>query len=78
MIVSDAAGPQEIVNDSTGIKVPMRSPEQYIHDYAEAVVTLSGDARLRERLGKAARQRMVEHHDWSAITQQVLRVYEQL
>jgi glycosyltransferase involved in cell wall biosynthesis len=78
VIVSDVAGPREIVADSVGIKVPVRDPEQYIHDYAEAIVALAEDARLRTCLGDRARRHILEHHDWDTITRQVLHIYESL
>jgi glycosyltransferase involved in cell wall biosynthesis len=78
VIVSDVAGPREIVADSVGIKVPMRDPEQYIHDYAEVIVTLAADARLRLTFSERARRHILKHHDWGVITRQVLGIYDQL
>lgn len=77
-LVSDVAGPREIVSESTGVKVPMHDPRQYIGEYAEAMVGLANDPARRSRLGQAARQRILTYHDWTKISQQLLSVYEQV
>ncbi len=74
--VSDVAGPHEIVPEGCGLKVPLREPEQYIGEFADALTALARSPRLRAELGKAARCRVLAHHDWDAITGQVLRIYE--
>jgi glycosyltransferase involved in cell wall biosynthesis len=77
-VVSDVAGPHEIVAEGTGVKVPMCEPEQYIGDYADAIVTLAGNPALRCKLGAAARQHIVEHHDWQQIAARLLKIYASL
>ena len=78
VITSDINGPKEIVGESAGIKIPMRLPEQYIHEFAEAIVTLERDSSLRTELGRQARRHVVEHHDWGRIQQRLLDIYERL
>jgi glycosyltransferase involved in cell wall biosynthesis len=78
IVASDAAGPREILTDGTGITVPLRNPEQFIREFADGIVTLSNDSRLRDKLGVAARARVIEHHNWESISQQLLKVYEEL
>jgi glycosyltransferase involved in cell wall biosynthesis len=76
VLVSDVGGPREMVTPATGIKIPVRDPEQYIHDYAEALVGLAGNARQRAELGQAARRRILAEHDWQRIGAQIRRIYE--
>ncbi len=76
VVVSDVAGPREIVAEGTGVKVPMCEPEQYITDYADAIVTLAGNPVLRCKLGAAARQHIVKNHDWRSISARLLEIYD--
>ena len=76
VLVSDTAGPQEIVADGTGIKIPLTNPEQYVNDYAAALVRLGGDVALRRQLGDRAREHILTHHDWERIAQQLLAIYQ--
>jgi glycosyltransferase involved in cell wall biosynthesis len=78
VVVSDVAGAREIVVDGTGIKIRLDNPDQYISAFAEALVTVARDKALRLGLGRAARSRILAHHDWNAIGRQVLRIYERL
>jgi len=78
VVVSDVAGPREIVAEGTGVKVPMCEPEQYIRDYAAAIVALAGDPALRCKLGTAARHHIVKHHDWQQIAARLLEIYGSL
>jgi len=78
VVVSDVAGPHEIVSESTGIKVPIVEPEQFINDYADAIVALAADPGLRCQLGRSAREHIVAHHDWRRIADNLLDIYERL
>ena len=78
VLVSDTAGPQEIVAEGTGLKVALTNPEQYVSDYAAALVRLAGDAPLRRQLGARAREHILQHHDWERIGQQLLDIYHHL
>lgn len=78
VLVSDVGGAREIVVRGTGLKVPLRNPDQYIGEFAEALNSLARDKVLRLGLGKAARSRILTHHDWNTIGGQVLRIYEHL
>jgi glycosyltransferase involved in cell wall biosynthesis len=78
VVASDVAGPREIVADGTGLKVPLRDPKQYIAEFSEALVALARDAVLRLGLGRAARDHILNHHDWHSIAGSLLQVYERL
>ena len=47
-------------------------------DFAEAVVSLSGDPLRRQRLGDSARALVLEHYDWRHIVPRLERVYATL
>lgn len=74
-VVVDYSAPPEIV-DKTGIKVKVsdwncHSSFNYkgalvsIPDFADAMITLYQDDKLRRRLGRLAHKRAVEKYDWS-------------
>ena len=76
VIVSDCNGPGEIVNDAIGLKVPVRRPEQFIYDYARAIVELARNPDLRMTFAQRARRNVVLNHDWGKIGEQLLTIYE--
>jgi glycosyltransferase involved in cell wall biosynthesis len=78
VVTSNASGPQQIVAECTGMKVPISSPEQYIQEYAEVIKRLATDRDLREDLGQRARQHVLSNHDWDMISRQLLRIYSNL
>ncbi|MEY2560091.1 MAG: hypothetical protein QOG51_506, partial [Verrucomicrobiota bacterium] len=57
VIVSDLGGPKELVEDgTTGIITKALDAD----DFARAIERLSGDAKMRTRMGEQARQRVVD------------------
>lgn len=47
-------------------------------DFVEATLRLLGDARLRERIGEAARRKVLARYSWQAQVIKMERVYEEL
>lgn len=45
-----------------------------IHDIADYLLQLMRDAPLRQRMGEAGRQRVVEHYDYRIVAQQLLDI----
>jgi glycosyltransferase involved in cell wall biosynthesis len=74
-LVTDASGPQEIVADGTGIRIPQIDPEQYVRDYSAALLRLARDRELCEELGRRARQHILAVHDWERIGGALLGIY---
>ena len=75
-LVSDINGPGEIVADDCGVKVPLESPEQCIRQLADELVALIDDPQRRTELGGRARERMIAHHDWRRIQEELTTVYD--
>jgi L-malate glycosyltransferase len=62
VVVSDVGGLPEIVEDGrTGLVVPREDA----HNLAEAISRLVADPALRQRLGRAGRERVLEYYQWS-------------
>ena len=59
-------GPDVLVTEETGLKVPATDPEQAEHDLSGALSRLARDTDLRGRMGEAARRRVEEVFNWEA------------
>jgi glycogen synthase len=89
-VVASAVGgiPEVVVNGETGLLVPVplraddpmtpADPDQFERDLAVAVNRLMADATLREKMGRAGRQRAVEQFSWSSIADQTVDLYRSL
>jgi glycosyltransferase involved in cell wall biosynthesis len=64
LIVSDIGGPGAAVDDSCGIRIQARSPEQYATDIAAAITRLVNDQEVRLDLGEGARRRVADIALW--------------
>jgi starch synthase len=89
-VVASAVGgiPEVVVDGETGalVPVPLRpdepmspvDPDRFERDLAAAVNRLMADASLRESMGRAGRQRAIEHFSWSSIADQTVDLYRSL
>lgn len=78
VICLDLGGPALQVTSETGIKVPAISPEQAVHDLAEALERLASDPSLRTRMAQAARQRVREQFYWETKGEHLAAIYAQV
>ena len=75
VIVSDAGGLPENVEDGvTGFVVPRRDPDAM----AEKIIMLAKDPELRQRMGKAGRERALKMYDINAQVKQFIALYQGL
>ena len=74
-VVSDAPGNPDVVRDGeSGLCVPRED----VRALAEAIARLVADAGLRERLGRAARHRVLECFDIARVVDAYLACFEEL
>jgi glycosyltransferase involved in cell wall biosynthesis len=59
-------GPDVLLTEETGLKVPAQAPDQAERDLSDAISRLARDPDLRIRMGEAARRRVNEVFDWEA------------
>jgi starch synthase len=89
VVASAVGGIKEVVVDGeTGFLVSLeqmtespfeaRDPEKFARDLARRVNELMRDPQLRERFGKAGRERVEQHFGWSAIAQKTKALYASL
>jgi glycosyltransferase involved in cell wall biosynthesis len=77
VLVSDINGPGEIVQAGVGLKIPLQTPDVFISEYADQLVTLIESPNVRAELGNAARQHVVKHHDWNDIQARLVEIYDE-
>lgn len=75
-IVIAAGGPQEIVTDDCGFRIPAGSPEQVARAICAAVVRLWQNPRLPATMGAAAHARIAEHYSEANYLDTINGVYE--
>ncbi len=86
-VVATAVGgiPEVVVPEETGLLVDPglrpgtfepTDPARFARDLADAINRLAADPGLRERFGKAGRQRVLDHFSWDAIAQTTLAMYQ--
>lgn len=89
-VVASAVGgiPEIVVDGTTGTLVPLdaddsgnfepRDPAAFSAALADAVNALLRDAEVRERMGRASRERVLERFSWSAIAARTMEFYREL
>lgn len=72
VVASDISGINDVImNGKNGLLIPAGNPEAL----ADAVLTVLNDENLRGRLGRNARQLMVERYSWNIVTNKIEKVY---
>lgn len=66
VVCLDWAGPGEMVDSQSGIRIPVLTPEQTVSAFATALVQLQRQPGLRASLASAARARVEALFRWSA------------
>lgn len=75
MVASRLGGLPEVVRDGeTGFLVTPGDVDE-LHD---RIATLLGDPALAARMGRAARERALEHFTWKACAHRCLEAYDEL
>lgn len=78
MIVADRGGPGYVVDDATGIRVPVRDPGSFADEIAAAIRRLAGSPELVTAMGKAARKKIDREFLWNAKIEKLEQVYDQV
>ncbi|MBB4735242.1 starch synthase [Micrococcus cohnii] len=87
-VVASAVGgiPEVVLHEDTGLLVPMEQHDDatgtpvdeaaFVADFAAALTRVLEDPELATRMGRAGRERAVEHFSWETIADRTLEVYE--
>lgn len=74
-VATNVEGNSELINDGeTGLLVPPQNPKIL----SAAIINLLDDEKLRQKLGKNARQHIVNNYDWEIITDNLEQLYRSL
>jgi glycosyltransferase involved in cell wall biosynthesis len=76
VICLDLGGPALQVTEQTGFKVPAETPDQVVHDIADAMLRLARDPELRRRMGDAGRRRAFDFCSWNRKGDYINTVYQ--
>ncbi len=71
VIATRVGGTPEVVTEGCGLLVPARNPGAI----ADALLLLASDVNLREAIGAAARQRVVDHFSLDRMVEDYRRIY---
>jgi glycosyltransferase involved in cell wall biosynthesis len=75
-IVADYAGPAEIVDENTGIRVPFSDESSLMEGMKRVIKEIILCPEIVERIGKAARKKVFANLTWEAKAKQILSLYE--
>lgn len=75
VITAARGGPDFIVDESTGIRVPVTTPDRFAQDIALAIERLAADTALRQRMGDAGRAKVARDGLWPIKAQRMVQEY---
>jgi glycosyltransferase involved in cell wall biosynthesis len=75
-IVADYAGPSELVDEKTGIRVRFSDKRSLVDNLRTVIGDIVRSPEMLDRLGAAARQKVLEKLTWDAKANQVMAVYD--
>lgn len=74
-IVANYAGPSELVDDQTGIRVSFDNETSLVAGFQEAFEMIVRSPERLNQLGAAARAKVLSKFTWQAKAQQILKIY---
>lgn len=78
VITAARGGPDFIVDDRSGIRLPVTTPTRFAADIAHAVRRLAADPARLAAMGEAARARVLAQGLWSAKADRLIDLYAQI
>jgi glycosyltransferase involved in cell wall biosynthesis len=78
VIATKWGGPSDYLDPSCGILLDPEGESAFIERLAEAMKTLAGSPALRQKMGKAGRQKVIQSFSWEAKVNLVLSLYRQI
>ncbi len=78
VITAARGGPDFIVDETCGIRLPVENPEHFARAIADAVRRLANDPALRHRLGQGSRARVQAFGTWDDKARHMIATYQQV
>lgn len=73
VVVANTGGFSDVVDETMGRIVDIRNQQEI----AAAIIELAGNSALREQLGAAARERILNQFSWSKIAEQLIQICQE-
>ncbi len=77
VIATNWGGPADYLDESCGILVEPALQDAFIDDLATAMIKLAKSPALRQRMGKAGRQKVIDNFDWEVKVDTMLEIYQE-
>jgi glycosyltransferase involved in cell wall biosynthesis len=77
-VVANYAGPSELVDDDTGIRVPFGDPASLVSGFEHAIESLMQSPERLDAFGAAAREKAMRNFTWDAKAARIVALYESL
>lgn len=74
-VVADYGGPNELVTEATGYRVPMGTRADLVARFRQVLGELAADPSGLRSMGQRARERVLKHFTWDAKARQMLDIY---
>ena len=75
VVCFDACGFGPVVNEKMGIKIPVTDPENAVGDFAEAIMEIAGNPKLRSDMSQEC-YKVSPELSWNAKTRKLMDIYE--
>jgi glycosyltransferase involved in cell wall biosynthesis len=76
VIATKWGGPADYLAENTGILIPPGQPEEFITEFATAILMMAKNPEARAKIGQAARLRAQALYNWHVKTDALLNLYE--
>ena len=77
VIATKWGGPTDYLDQSCGILIEPKTPHLFVRDLADAMLKLAKSPELRQTMGKAGHQRIIERFDWEVKVDTMLEIYQE-
>jgi glycosyltransferase involved in cell wall biosynthesis len=78
VITAARGGPDFIIDDSCGLRIPVTTPQRFASDIATAIRDLAGAPDRLSQLGEAARDKVATQGLWPAKAARMVALYESI
>jgi glycosyltransferase involved in cell wall biosynthesis len=77
VIATNWGGPADYLDESCGILVEPASRDSFINDLAAAMIKMAQQPSLRQAMGRAGYQRVLDYFDWDVKVDTMLTIYQE-
>ena len=77
VIATNWGGPADYLDESCGLLVEPSTPDLLISGLASAMLKMAQSPELRQAIGQAGRQRILDHFDWEVKVDTMLEIYQE-